>query len=488
MLAIEIRFLTGRFHATPWGHQANEGQLEWPPAPWRLLRALTALWLRRSPEERDEPVFLRLLRQLSGPPRFALPLAGTGHTRHYMDWEKMRGGLDPVLVLDSFVIVDRADPLLALWPEVDLDEPCRLLLDELLARMTYFGRAESWCRARRLRADELPDGLVPDVLPAGEEGPSGGPPTELIELLGGGDHVELEDLLLETTDMRDSGRYVPDGAAWLRYRRPADALSGVRRATRAPSELGLRDVAGPWIARFSLHAPALPPERYCLRLAEDVRRALMSRAEGDSAVFAGRTEGRPRRDGHRHAFFLPEADLRGRLAHLTVYAPEGFGPAEQRAIQGLSRVFRHGRGLDLHLLLEHVGPVSELDRLRPPFGGPVGPARRWTCATPFCPTRHPKRGGKQTFEEQVRKWIEDLGLPSPSHIRIEDRPGYQHSPAGTAWREFRRRRKDHPEPIVARGVPRCLGVELEFSAEVRGPIAIGHHCHFGLGRFQPLRP
>ena len=33
MTAVALRFLAGRFHATPWGHHVNEGVPEWPPSP-----------------------------------------------------------------------------------------------------------------------------------------------------------------------------------------------------------------------------------------------------------------------------------------------------------------------------------------------------------------------------------------------------------------------------------------------------------------------
>ncbi len=42
MPTLIFRFPAGRYHATPWGHHVNEGLIEWPPSPWRLLRALLA--------------------------------------------------------------------------------------------------------------------------------------------------------------------------------------------------------------------------------------------------------------------------------------------------------------------------------------------------------------------------------------------------------------------------------------------------------------
>jgi CRISPR-associated protein Csb2 len=85
-VTIALRFPAGRFHATPWGHHVNEGLPEWPPSPWRLLRALVATWKRklgREPLVGDhiEPVPAALAAE---PPAFVLPPATLGHTRHFM--------------------------------------------------------------------------------------------------------------------------------------------------------------------------------------------------------------------------------------------------------------------------------------------------------------------------------------------------------------------------------------------------------------------
>ena len=46
---IAIRFPLGRYHATPWDRSVNEGAVEWPPSPWRLLRALVASYRNFAP-------------------------------------------------------------------------------------------------------------------------------------------------------------------------------------------------------------------------------------------------------------------------------------------------------------------------------------------------------------------------------------------------------------------------------------------------------
>jgi len=43
MISLRIEFLAGRFHANPWDRGTNEGEIDWPPAPWRILLAIAAV-------------------------------------------------------------------------------------------------------------------------------------------------------------------------------------------------------------------------------------------------------------------------------------------------------------------------------------------------------------------------------------------------------------------------------------------------------------
>src|SRR5262245_61252873 len=105
MLAIELRFPGGRYHATPWGRHVNEGVPEWPPSPWRLLRPLVGVW-KRTPPTSPEARVRATPQPLAESPRFALPPARVAHTRHYLPGEK-KGPADRTLVLDPFVAVSR---------------------------------------------------------------------------------------------------------------------------------------------------------------------------------------------------------------------------------------------------------------------------------------------------------------------------------------------------------------------------------------------
>ena len=99
MVTIEITFLTGRYHATPWMRHVNEGAAEWPPSPWRFFRTLTALWLRYGNKE-ERAIFISLLDKLAEDGTdFKLPQANQSFTQHYMP----QGKENTKLVFDNFI-------------------------------------------------------------------------------------------------------------------------------------------------------------------------------------------------------------------------------------------------------------------------------------------------------------------------------------------------------------------------------------------------
>ena len=116
MTVLELRFPAGRYHATPWGRHVNEGAVELPPSPWRIVRALIATWYLKA--RRDEEISESTVRALadallSQPPVFRLPRATTAHTRHFMP---TKGG-DKTKIFDTFVLSRKSRPcsLLGAW-------------------------------------------------------------------------------------------------------------------------------------------------------------------------------------------------------------------------------------------------------------------------------------------------------------------------------------------------------------------------------------
>jgi CRISPR-associated protein Csb2 len=138
MPVIELRFPAGRLHATPWGRHVNEGAVEWPPSPWRILRALVATWHFKTKVDVPEPVMRDLVHTLASTcPLFQLPHASLGHTRHYMP--VIEGKKQKVTkVFDTFIHMN--EPLRIAW-DMSLTAEQSRALGLLCEQLGYFGRA-----------------------------------------------------------------------------------------------------------------------------------------------------------------------------------------------------------------------------------------------------------------------------------------------------------------------------------------------------------
>ncbi|HEX5271985.1 MAG TPA: type I-U CRISPR-associated protein Csb2 [Gemmataceae bacterium] len=512
-ITLQFTFPAGRYHATPWGRHVNEGVAEWPPSPWRLLRALVATWRRKCPEL-SEPDVRRLLQHLLPPPSFFLPPARVAHTRHYVPWEK-KGPADRTLVFDTFVVIGRRDPLIVHWPDANPSEDDRATLAVLARNLTSLGRAEGWVQAELIdRTDpdcncvpsaaadthqELVSVFCPDPATAlGDEDYPPRPDTrKLSKGLKPGDCLfdcPRWHLCLDTQTLHERRWARVPGARWVSYARPADVFTS--SAPRPPREAR---PPRPTAARFLIDGPLLPPVEQTLPLAELVRHRLLclfaevSRGRKSPALSGKDDHGQPRKE-HRHAFYLPtnENPVRdGRIDHVTVIAAEGFGRDEVRALERLREV-QLGDGKPLRLLL--IGLGSEEDVSSPL----CAVSDIWESATPFVASRYPKLNGtkrdrpeqyasQRRFAEHVlREELERLrsrrdDVPPVFEITPMDELAGLRPLRPLDFRLFRGKGDDD-------GGRRSSGFfRVRFASPLRGPLCVGHSCHFGLGLFLPAR-
>jgi CRISPR-associated protein Csb2 len=441
MLALSLRFPARRFHATPWDRQVNEGAVEWPPSPWRLLRSLVATWHHKFPDVPEEQI-RQLVDSLSSPPLFHLPKAFQAHLRHYMP--TVTG--NQTKVFDTFVVVDPADRLHVVWPDLSLDESQRQLLDRLLKAMSYFGRAESWVDAE---IDPTPQLATDDALPV-EPGVDPPPGRQLVRTLAPKPAADIAEWATQTRQahvarrldeinskaaakgkptkktlpprdmqaieasvpgslfdalhaesalLRSEGWNQPPGSRWINYIRPETSFLPADR----PRPIG-GSSRRPTLARFALAGPVLPRLTDALRIGERARHFLMGcsrkieqAASGDATahaavVFSGKNpDGSPLADSHRHAHYLCEARDDGRIAFLNVYALRGFSKHDELALGRFSRMWGDA-GHDLQVALLGVGDPADfggLDTMRgqsPLFAQ----SAIWRSSTPLVPTRHLK--------------------------------------------------------------------------------------------------
>lgn len=512
MLVLELRFPAGRYHATPWGRHVNEGALDWPPSPWRILRALVATWHLKAKADLPEAVVRGLIDALAAHlPSYELPRASTGHTRHYMP--VIEGKTQKTTkVFDTFLHL--AGPLRIGW-DVSLNAEQRHALDLLCRRLGYFGRAESL-----VDATLLPDAVAfsPNARPLPETEPVPAD-AELIRLLCPISPIEFAQgrasqtavsqsaaskpksrsrkkaaapslptdlfaaLHADTADLQAAGWTIPPGSRFVDYVRPAHCLSTAPvRAPRAAATL-------PTVARFAVSSAVLPRLLKAVSVAERIHQALLARFPNSQPppMLSGRDAvGRPLA-GHEHVHIFCEANgPRDAVTHVTLFARGGFDAASRRAIESLTKVWGHG-GHDLQLVLLGFGDEQTFADC-----GLFGPATVWRSLTPFVPTRHPKthRDGRPKLdadgwwigspEHDLRRLIVEGKLPLP--VRIERLDSIPVGPRRLRSLEFQTRRF-HGEGRRAHSAP--VAFQLTFAEPVSGPLAFGYAAHFGLGLFVP---
>lgn len=523
MVVIRLRFLAGRFHATPWGRNVNEGDVEWPPSPFRLARALVDVRARRFPDL-DDARLTAVLELLAAPVRFSLPPAAMAHTRAYLS----SNDKDPTqkqLIFDAFVALSRHEPLYV-GLEADADATTLDDLENLLTGLTYLGRSESWtlaelarhppaldwncrpaeagadlgqrvrlaCLLPRPEYDHLP--VRPEAASAGQAAGrkkgraaalvSPGPLTTPEGQVKGrrkGKAAEkrpegvacswLEALCLSTSDLLKDGWSQPPCLRWIDYALPAGAL----RPQPAPAQVRLPERRS---ALFALDCSVLPRVEDGYLFADRARAILMGIHRkvigGDpaavSGVFSGKDAAGAPLKGHRHAFFLPlDEDGDGRLDHLLIHAAEPFTESELEALDSLRRVWQgSGRRPDVTLVL------ASLDR-QPP----LRPARVFASATPFLASRH-YRQGRGPFLDwlagEIRRECAHHGLPEPVVLAWTSASPFGREPK---WWSFARSRKPDAEPPKP-----GFGVVLRFPEPAPGPFSLGEGCHFGMGLFRPF--
>ncbi len=522
-----LRFPGGRYHATPHGHHVNEGLVEWPPSPWRLLRALLATGYATQHWTEVPAAGRRLIEALAETlPIFRLPPATLGHSRHYMPMATFDKGREKTtLVFDAWA--DIGDGTLAVRWNCELDTESRTLFNTLVANLGYLGRSESWVLGAVLEDDQpLLDGAeaFPHV-----EGQRPGPGWDQVSLLTVEQPSVYADwrTMMLTESLRDLA--LPEGkkkptAALLKKREvasaafPIDALDCIQRDTswwkqhgwsqapgsrrvlywRPSNALRVGTVAKPSSSQsrpveamlLALTTPSgskgsLPAVARALPQAELIHRALVGRVGKGRAIdcpeLTGRDgSGKPLKD-HQHAHIVPlDLDRDGHLDHVLIYARMGLGHDAQRAIRNLRQTWTK-RGPNLQVALAGQGSLNDLRGISEPLRSGIhallsveSGSTTWVSATPLVLPRHVKRRGANTLEGQINDELTSRGLP-PARVEIlpwnDQTLKLRHA--------IRVRRSPAKAPPVDAGHP----ARLIFDQPVQGPITIGYASHYGLGLF-----
>jgi len=472
MTTIEMRFPAHRFHATPWGRHVNEGVVEWPPSPYRLVRALYDSWKRKHPELVEAEVGSVLQALAAEAPRFDLPKATATHTRSYLNSNTVDPN-DKSLIFDAFVAMNPGSACYVTWPHVELTASQKETLSRLLESLNYVGRSESWVEAR-LHAGEFEASVRCEPLAGAEQSGDAvavacATPAEEYQ----DERPWLEAIAYSTAEFQKDRRSSPPAMRMVQYVRPAEAL--MTRVPKAPRG----HAAGTQAVLLGLDAAVLPLATATIEVAEQIHVRLMGihkRLIGDPAEVSPKFSGKDRAGiplkDHQHAFILPLANTRGRLDRVLIFtrSEQGFDREEVRAILQLQSLYGRSTGDPIRVVATWRGKVKDA-AARP------GTKVVWS-VTPFAATRHWRKGRgsyEEFLTEEVRRECRNHGLPEPVKVEL-----LQKSTGLFEWVEFRRnRRDDTPRP--------GYGFRVEFGEAVPAPFSVGYGCHFGLGQFDVKR-
>jgi CRISPR-associated protein Csb2 len=532
---LKLRFPGGRYHATPWGHHVNEGFIEWPPSPWRLLRALIACGFSSQGWTEIPLHAQQLINKLAAVlPSYQLPEASAAHSRHFMPLGVLAKEREQTtLVFDTWANVGDGE-LLIHWP-CELKEEETALLGRLAASLGYLGRSESWVEAELVAGNQVPPAGL-NVFPH-REGTHPGREYEQVALMAAIPPEEYRTWHEQTTTPILQAIQLPEGSRKPTARQldklqaqrtqaiapyPPDLLSCLTKDTvwwkqrgwsqppgsqrvlywrRSNSlEVGVsprprpRQLLPITTMLLSLTTPsgnrsALPACTRTLPQAELFHRAIVARVGRGRRVhcpeLTGTDEhGKPLHDHHDHAHTIP-VDLDGddHLDHIVVYARMGLGDAAQRAIRALRRTWTKGGVGDIQVAVVGHGDLEILRQLPSPLNrhveqllGPPTGARVWESATPFVLPRFLKPRGKNSLRGQINAELASRQLPEIESVFVDP----------DLTRELRHyvRQRTHGGVAPPAGVG--YGLRLTFSEPLRGPLVLGYGSHYGLGRFRAL--
>ncbi len=500
---LSFRFPGGRYHATPWGSHANEAAIEWPPSPWRIVRALLATWHRKLAGAFAEDTVESLIRALSATEAsFQLPAMLAAHTRHYMPVRS--GGSDgPTLIFDGFARIDPVDELIVCWTDAALDPYAHRLLEALADALGYLGRAESWIEARLLERYDGPFNCV--TLSSGVPTADDREPVHVLAPVDDRSYTEwrmrmvdesglhgrrltraqkrllatlperlIDALRLESRDLRESGWNLPPGGRMITYLRP-------RPDSNTESVKGRRPIRSRSLTtvRLALAGRPLPRIEDAIRIGELVRRAAIRAADalgGSTAIppeISGHGVGKEM--NHRHAFFLPEdADGDGFIDHVLIHAPGGISRVAVMAFDALARRgLRTRDGHEWAVVFEGAWEAAAGSGSHS-----AGAGRVWRSVTPYLHPWYAKRGFWR--DDQILRECAQRGLPAPAAIR-ELRTVTIRGRERRALHFHRFRSKHGLRQPDTRGTL----LEISFTEPISGPLALGFGCHYGLGLFKP---
>ena len=463
-LTLQFEFLTGRYHATKWGRNVNEGFIDWPPSPWRIIRAIISSWKTYHNDIENSKMEFILKQMCSSKVSFKIPNAIQSHTRHYMP---IKGSTEKVI--DSFIVMNKDECLYVNWCDLNLESEQKEILRKVISGIKYLGRAESWCHVKIIEQN-----ITPNCIPLEDSDTNKN--NDIINIIIPTTDATLENLCVNIKEMYKTKKSQPDGSMFVQYVRPTDCLTSIQHTTNTNNaEIN--------VVRYVITGNIRPKITETINVGDFTKRVVMSlygnKNDGKvSETFSGKNSNKQKLDGHTHTYYLPtDEDEDGILDHLTIIAKKSFNEKELDALNIMDIVRYQNQWFNL--VYQTRGKITDFKQI--PI---LRSSKKWESVTPFVLNKHMSlRGNKneryvkdgpedQLRDEITKRFGDETKIKS---IKINDSKSRMRS--GFMPIQFKRWRKSRLPGFGA------YNVQIEFENEMQGPISFGHGSHFGLGLF-----
>jgi CRISPR-associated protein Csb2 len=485
-MIIAIELLLNQYQANDWHHAHCEGLIDWPPAPWRILRAIVAGSHNVDLPSKHRETLKGLLHKMAQvEPEYYLPQAA--YIQHRSPRPQMKPGKPPVkepgkTLYAAGLLLDEQDSTIYVQYPLELSETEDLVLRLIFNGLTYLGRREA--AAKWKLADQMPES---NAIPK----PEG---TKIVAVPDSNlDAEQLWEVLnLSAADVFAKNKQavfpgVKQTAYQIKVSKPESPKTDDQQSDPVYS------------VKLEVIADHGVPLNYAHQLCYNLHCSLVKHcsdynlADEDQVVLTGQyKKGEPCQE-HSHTFIQPIPDSQNRyIERLQLLSTEGYSSDALATISGIQyvRVGQQWVNLQLSDFSPNLGEYHQ----------------HWTTVTPMFLTRFPKtlRGKPRYFsgtqfqkdgpEHQALKYLRFL-----DHLGLSGKPTFQATSTGLGmyldgelaveaqpyetWEKFWKWQ-------LARTNGKKVGrvgyqITLSFANAVQAPIGLGYACHYGLGTLLP---
>lgn len=477
-MIIAIHLLLNQYQANDWHHAHCEGLVDWPPAPWRILRAIVAGSYNVHLPKQHQATLKGLLHKMAQvEPEYYLPHAT--YIQHRSPRPQMKPGTPPEIkpgktLYAAGLFLDEEDSALFIHYPFELSETEDLVLRLIFNGLTYLGRKEA--AAQWEIVEEMPESnAIPN--------PEG---TRVVATPDA--NLEVEELW-ETLNSSAADVFAKNkqavfpGVKQTAYELKDSHQAQLQTGQDKGSKSSIYSVTLETIGNHRI------PLKYAHELCYNLHRSLVKRCP--SPVFTGQEMGQPR-PNHCHTFIQPILDSEERyIEGLQLIATERYSSDALASISAISvvRVGEQWVNLQLSDFSKSLGKSYQ----------------QWKTITPMFLTRFPKtlRGKPRYFSgtkhqkdgaaHQALKYLLFL-----DHLGLSGQPTFQATSDGLGmyldenlvaeaqcqpWERFWQWQSAHSHGHKVGRVG--YNVKLTFSKPVQAPIGLGYACHYGFGTLQP---